>query len=126
MNLDDRIKQELETEKVTIDEILNDKQGLFAMAAGAYKSGLGGWLVLINVIILLVTGLMFWSGYEFFVAETTDKSVFWGVCLVVTAMAQIAMKQWVWMEMNRSSILREVKRVEIAVARLNQRITEQE
>lgn len=122
MSLDDRIKQELESEANKIDEILNDKQGMFDMVLGSFKSGLGGWVILINVVILLVTGLMFWSGYEFFVAIDMEAQVFWGVCLIIAATAQIAMKQWVWMEMNRSSLLREIKRVEIAVAKLATKI----
>ena len=122
MSLDDRIKRELENEAESIDEILNDKQGLFDMVAGSFKSGLGRWVVLINIVILIVTGLMIWSGYEFFVATELDGRIFWGVCLAVSATAQIAMKQWVWMEMNRSSLLREIKRVEIAVAKLANKV----
>ena len=122
MNIDERIKNELESEAETIDEILNDKQGLFDLVAGSFKAGLGPWVVIINVVILAVTGLMVWSGYEFFTAEELQDQVFWGVCLVITAMAQIAMKQWVWLEMYRGSLLREIKRVEIAVARLSSKV----
>ena len=122
MNLDERIKKELETEAEVIDEILNDKQGIFDLVAGSFKSGLGVWVVLINIVILLVTGIMIWSGYEFFIAEQLDDRIFWGVCLVISAVAQIAMKQWVWMEMQRSSLLREIKRVEIAIAKLASKV----
>jgi hypothetical protein len=122
MNLDERIKKELETEAEVIDEILNDKQGIFDLVAGSFKSGLGVWVVLINIVILVVTGLMIWSGYEFFIAEQLDDRIFWGVCLVISAVAQIAMKQWVWMEMQRSSLLREIKRVEIAIAKLASKV----
>lgn len=122
MNIDERIKQELESEAETIDEILNDKQGLFDLVADSFKAGLGPWVVIINIVILVVTGLMIWSGYEFFTAEQIQDQVFWGVCLVISAMAQIAMKQWVWLEMYRGSLLREIKRVEIAVARLSSKV----
>lgn len=123
MSLDDRIKQELESEANQIDEILNDKQGLTELISGSFKSGMRIWMILINIVIIIVSAVMVWSGYEFFVSEELEPRVFWGVCLVISAMAQIAMKQWVWMEMHRSSLLREIKRVEVAVARLNNKIS---
>lgn len=122
MSLDKRIKDELESEAETIDEILNDKQGLFDLVAGSFKSGLGAWVWAVNIIILGVTGLMIWSGYEFFTAFKSEDQMFWGFCTIIAVMAQIALKQWVWMEMNRSSLLREIKRVEIAVAKLASKV----
>lgn len=122
MNIDEKIKQELETEASTIDEILNDKQGLFELIAGSFKSGIGKWVILINVVIFIVTGLMFWAGYQFFTASEMSDQIFWGICLLLTTLVQIAMKQWVWMEMGRNSILREVKRIEVAIARLDAKL----
>lgn len=122
MSFDDRIKRELEGEAEQIDEILNDKQGMFELVAGAFKNGLGIWVTIVNVIIFIVTGLILWSGYEFFVGVDLDTRVFWGVCFVITVSIQVALKQWVWMEMNRGSLLRELKRLEVAVVRLNSKI----
>ena len=118
-SFDQKIKDELESEANAIDEILNDKQGLFDLVAGSFKSGLGAWIWIVNLIILVVTGLMFWSGFEFFTANDSNAQLYWGFCTVIAVMAQIALKQWVWIEMNRASLLREIKRVEIAVVKLN-------
>jgi uncharacterized membrane protein YdjX (TVP38/TMEM64 family) len=78
------------------------------------------WMILINIIIMLVTVVMVWTGYRFFTAIESQEHIFWGVCLILSAIAQIAMKQWVWMEMNRSSIMREIKRVELVVSRISE------
>ncbi len=122
MNLDKKIKDELESEANEIDAILNDKQGLFDMVAGSFKNGLGAWVWVVNIVILVVTGLMLWCGYEFFTAENINDQTYWGFCTVIAVIAQIAMKQWVWMEMNRSSLMREIKRVEIEVVRLGGKV----
>lgn len=122
MNLDNRIKDALADEADSIDEILNDKQGLFDMVLGTFKSGLGVWVWAVNIITLIVTGLMVWSGYEFFTASQQADQVYWGICTLITLSAQIALKQWIWMEMNRGSLLREIKRVEIAVVKLNSKV----
>lgn len=64
---------------------------------------------------------MLWAFYQFLVADSVDDRVFWGVLFVSALTAQIAMKLWSWMEINRNSVLREIKRVELAVARLDQK-----
>lgn len=118
MSFDERVKNELESEAEIIDEILNDKQGMVELTLGTFNNGLGKWMALITVIIFIVTGLMIWTGYQFFNAIDLDERVFWGVWFIITVSAQIALKQWTWMEINRTSLLREVKRVEIEVAKL--------
>lgn len=122
MNIDDRIKAELETDSSDIDAILAPREGMLDMAMGAFSAGLGRWVLLLNVITLIVTGVMFWTGFKFFTAGNLDGHVFWGVCVILSGMVQIACKQWIMQEMNRGSLLREIKRVEVAVARLAAKI----
>lgn len=119
MSIDDRIKSALETESEAIEATLNQKEGMFEMVMGAFTAGLGRWVILLNIVTLLVTALMFWTGYEFFTATDLQGQVFWGVCVLLSAMVQIACKQWVMQEMNRGSLLREIKRLEVAVLRLS-------
>lgn len=122
MNIDDRIKQELESEAEEIDQILNEKQGMLDMAGGVFKSGLRRWVFIVGICTLIVSGLMIWAGYEFYVAETADARIFSGVWLIVTLAMQIALKQWTWMEVNRTSLLREIKRLEVSVVKLSSKI----
>ncbi len=122
MSLDDRIKRELEGETKEIDEILNDTQGIFDLVAISFKGGLGKWMVLVTIITMIVSGIMIWSGYKFWIADDIDERVFWGVWLVVNLTVQVGLKQWTWMEAHRCSLLREVKRVEVAVAKLTSTI----
>jgi len=69
-----------------------------------------------NVIILLLTIVVFWTGYRFFTADGLQNQVFWGLCEIASIIVQGVGKQWIVMEMNRSSLMREIKRVEVAVA----------
>ena len=126
MKIDEHIKSELENESAQIDAILQDKQGLFEMLWGTFSSGLGRWVILINNIILIVTGVMFWTGYKFFTSDNTMDYVYWGVCLLLSASVQIATKMWIFMEMHRGSLIREIKRVEVAVARLSAKVESRE
>jgi len=123
MNIDEKIKAELENEANELDKILVDDQGVFDMLKGSFQGGMARWMIMINIVILLVTGAMLWTGYQFFTSTAVDGYAFWGVCFLLSAIAQIAMKQWVWMEMNRSSLMREIKRIELSVEKLSVRLT---
>ena len=69
--------------------------------------------------IAVMTVALIWCGYQFFMAESVDQRVFWGVWFVITINAQGMLKLWSWMEMNRNSVIREIKRLEIAVSKLH-------
>lgn len=118
MNLDDRIKRELESEATEIDQAMSESNGLLELALSPFKGGLRRWMFVIYFVIAIVTVVMLWSGYQFFIAESVDARIFWGVWFVITLNAQAMMKLWTWMEINRNSVIREIKRLEIAIARL--------
>ncbi|MCF2946928.1 hypothetical protein L0668_02340 [Paraglaciecola aquimarina] len=117
MNIDQKIKNELSDQAAEIDTILAEEKGLFDFIVGSYRGSLKGWFVAVNFVILLVSGVLFWTGYEFFSARTVDQQVFWGVCFIAALVVQVAGKQWIWAEMSRSSLMREIKRVELTLNR---------
>ncbi len=120
MKNNENAKSEFECDTNKIEQVLTDDQGLLEMIKGSYRSGMRRWMILINIVIIAVSIVMVWTGYRFFTAGNLEGYVYWGVCLLLSAYAQIAMKQWVWMEMSRTSLMREIKRVELEVARLSE------
>lgn len=119
MNIDEKIKEELESEAKQVDQILVHQEGLFSMLANAYKGALGGWMILVSIITLAVSAIMVWAGYEFFFVESIlEHKLHWGVVLIISLVIQIALKMWTFMEINRMSTLRELKRVELAISKL--------
>ncbi len=118
MNIDERIRKELEDDNVDVEDILAEEKSLFGMLFRTYRGGLRRWVYLGTVIAIVLTVLIVWSGYRFFTAPGVEDMVFWGVVFLLVVQVQIAMKQWIWMEMNRSSLVRETKRLELAIARL--------
>lgn len=118
MNVDQRIKSELERESSEIDRILGEDKGIVSMMSHSLKGNLGRWFIIANIVVLLVTAALIYSGYQFFVAVETDQKVVWGVLLIVSLQMQIGIKQWLWQEMNRNSVMREIKRVELELMKL--------
>jgi len=119
MNIDEKIKQELENESHNLDSILVDNEGLFERIAGSFKSGMKRWVIVVYLASVVVGLTFLWSGYQFFISTELQDQVFWGICFMVSLNMQASIKQWIFMETNRNSIIREVKRVEVAIARLS-------
>lgn len=119
MNIDEKIKRELENDSRELDEILVDDEGLFERMSGSFKGGMKHWVILIYLVAVVVGVLFLWTGYRFFISTELKDQIFWGVSFVVALNMQGFIKQWIFMETNRNSIMREVKRVEVAVARLS-------
>ena len=118
MNIDQKIQQELKNEASKIDDLLENDQGLFAMFGNVLKGRLRGWAIIANVVVLIVTGLFIWCGYEFFTANDLDARIFWGVWFIIGIFSQSMLKLWLFMQMDRYSLLREIKRQERAIERL--------
>ncbi|ABV88264.1 DUF6768 family protein [Shewanella pealeana] len=119
MDIDEKIRQQLLKESEQINSQLKRDPSLFAMLGDAFKGRLGGWMILMSIIAFLLSLLMLWSGYQFFfVVESPVALIKWGVTLLLASMMQIAIKMWIYNEMNRNATAREIKRLELAIAKL--------
>ncbi len=118
MSIDERIRKELEEHGSAVDDLAIDESKLFPMLFGVFTGGLARWAGFAMVLTLVCFGLTLWSGYAFFSATSIDDRVFWGIAALAAFHALSMFKLWFFMEMNRHAVTREVKRVEIALARL--------
>ena len=126
MNIDERIRNVLEDQGSAVEDLKLDEKGLFPMLFRVFTGGLARWAAFAMALTLVFFGLTIWCGYEFFTAATVDDRVFWGILAAVAFHAVSMFKFWFFMEMNRHSVTREVKRVEIALARLGESGTNRE
>jgi hypothetical protein len=66
---------------------------------------------------LLFTVLMFWSGYRMLGAEGADVAL-WQTLTIFFMLGTALTKLWVWLEIHRKSLLRELKRIELRLVEL--------
>jgi len=75
-----------------------------------------------NVFAALVTFAMFgafvYCAWNAFSTVDVRETVLWSAGGVITMLAVAMLKMYFWMEMNKNVTLREVKRLELQVARL--------
>lgn len=82
-------------------------------------SGRTWWFNLIGVPVMFAfVGIAVWAGIRFFDASETRGMIMWAVVFLFSAQSIGMLKLWYWMLLNRNSVTREVKRLEIQVARL--------
>ena len=121
-DLDRKIRESLRAEDAELFEEFGEEPSLFEMAMELFR-GRNRWLMALTMFWTLVfMVLSVFSAIEFFQAETTRDLLMWAVAFVFCMMAVAMMKIWAWMEINRNFITREIKRVELQIARLAARI----
>lgn len=118
MNIDQKIQQALQQQASQVDELMVKDTGLFTRLIQAYQGQAGRWMWLVTLVGLLLTAGILWCGYQFCVAESVHRQIFYGVWLLVALILQSAVKIWSFMEINRLSVTREIKRVEVLLSEL--------
>lgn len=94
-------------------------QSLLQEVQGAFR-GRQRWLNLLGTgLQLIYLCLCIWCAYRFFGAETTRDQVLFASGFLASLGVTMAFKMWFWMVLNRNAVLREVKRLELQVARLH-------
>ncbi|WP_340679828.1 DUF6768 family protein [Paraglaciecola sp.] len=123
MNLDDKIKQALQMDAKEVERVLSKDDGLFKQLFGLFRGNMMAWNIFGMVLAVVTAVFMFWSGYHFFISENIDDRLFWAVLLLAFWTGTMGLKIWFWLEMNRNSTSREIKRLELAVAQLTKELT---
>jgi len=118
MKLDDRIREELERRSAPAEALQLEQAGLFGMLHRVFTGGLRRWAAYAMALTLVFFGLTVWCGYQVLTVESTDQRIMWALGALFGFHAVSMLKLWFFMEMNRNSVLREIKRVEVALARL--------
>ncbi len=81
------------------------------------------WLIVFSLVIgVACFALTVFSAWQFFHADSTRAMIAWacGVGLAVSATG--LMKLWYFMEMNKYVMIREIKRLELQIARISDRL----
>lgn len=118
---DELIRDTLRQEDEQIAALLNNRP-LTEDIVQSFR-GHRRWLTIFPIILSLIyTALLVWCAYEFFQAETTKLQIAWATGVVCCGLSICTTKICVWGEWRRNSVIREVKRLELAVTELAKRL----
>lgn len=117
-DLDRQIEEALEAEDRDLLKKFGE-QGVFAQMFSVYD-GKMRWLAVMATVMTfaLFIGAVY-CAWKFFGATDAVLATRWAAAALVLMIMVGFLKLWFWMRMESNRILREVKRVELQVARLN-------
>lgn len=117
-NIDDLIKQALSEEESEILERL-DEQSIFEQVMSTYQ-GKMKWLgIYVTFLILVFTVLLIYCLVEFLRTEDIRQMLLWGAGMGASFLMVMMLKIWKFMQMNKNTLLREIKRLELHIAALH-------
>ncbi len=120
--IDDLIKETLTQEEAKFYEDL-EEQGVFQMVWGLF-SGKNKWIMLLmNIMTLVFFALFIYCIVQFFNTEITKDLIKWSVGALVFLLGVSMLKIFAWMQMDKNALLREIKRLELQVSSLANKIS---
>jgi len=115
--LDKRIEEALQAEDRALMNQLGE-QGLLGQFGGLFR-GKMAWITVVTLAAgLVMTVIGFYAAWKFATIEDTNTMLRWAGLAWFGLMVQMMIKQWSWMRMETNRVLREVKRLELQMARL--------
>lgn len=116
--LDRKIKQALGEQEPGSALGPGDEPSVFDLMLDVFR-GRHKWLAILTASWMVVFfGLAIFCAIRFFQAEETRDILLWGMGFFCCFTAVGMLKVWYWMEMNKSALTREIKRLELQIAEL--------
>lgn len=100
---------------------LGEEPGYFSQAMGLFRGKLAWVMWVAYVVNIIGAGLALWAAWQMF--QTTDPvmTMRWGVGVLAAINIGLFMKGGLGLQMQNNRILRELKRVELQLARAQAR-----
>lgn len=121
-DIDEKIREALQVEDAELLEHLPAEAPLHEMVIDLFR-GKHRWLnIFLYVMSWAIFLLLIFVGRQLYLAETTRALIGWSTGFLVGVMWLVLMKIWFWLELQKNSITREVKRLELQVANLSRQL----
>lgn len=120
--LDDKIREALRKEDAELFEDFDVEPSMFDLLMETCR-GRHRWLNMLGVfwtLVFLVLGIL--AVVKFFEAESTRDIVMWAAACIMCVSAVSMLKIWYFLEIHKNALTREIKRLELQIARLAGRI----
>lgn len=121
-DLDNKIREALRKEDAELYDEIGGEPSMYEMIMETFR-GRYRWMAFVAVFYTIVFIVLFvYAGVKLFQAETAKDMLLWAAACIVCWTAIFMMKVWYWMELNKNALTREIKRLELQIARLASRI----
>lgn len=119
-DLDQMIRAALKAEDAEALQKYEQDAPLLETIIDLYKGRRRGINLLLTVVTWGLFTLLLFCGYRFFQVDSTRELILWATGFLGLSIWIVLLKLWFWLQMATHSVIREVKRLELQVALLNQ------
>ncbi len=116
--IDELIKEALSEEEASFYDELGE-ENLMEKLGTVYKGKLGWVAAIMNVVHLLAFIFFIYCVIRFFDTSETNELILWASAGFLSMIVMSMLKVFVWMQMNRNDVLREIKRLELQISLLS-------
>jgi len=124
--IDKLITESLSKDEAEFYRNLEEEEGLLKSVTGLYSGKLAWVTAVMTIVNLIVLIIAIYSGYHLFTSESSVEMLHFGSIMFIALMFASMIKLWTWLQMQKNSILREMKRIEYQVAVLMEKNTNDE
>ncbi len=120
-HIDDRVSAALDADDRAFLEQLDDNRGMFRQIGDSLDGPLGGWAKLMFAVSFVIGIALVYFIWQLVTADGLEATVLWATATLTGLIMQGFLKQWFFSRMNMITILRELKRLELQVAMLQEK-----
>jgi hypothetical protein len=95
------------------------EQGVFGQWFGVYDGAARGVAVFMTIITFALCAAAVYCGWRFFGTGEAIEVARWGAGAILLMVMVGFLKLWFWLRMESNRVLREIKRLELQIARAN-------
>lgn len=120
-DIDRLIKNALTEEEAKFYDEL-DEQTFFGMLGGVFTGKLKWLLILMNSVTVFAFIGLIYCIMQFVDTDVTNELIKWGILGMFFMLMMSMIKLFVWLQMDKNSLLREIKRIELQLAALSSKL----
>lgn len=113
---DERIRDGLDADDRAFLERLESDRGLWRQMGDSLSGPMGGWAKLVFAMSFVLGLALLFAVWQLLTAESPRDLVLWATASLALVMATGFLKDWMFSRMNMLTILREVKRLQLQLA----------
>ncbi len=119
--IDQRIRDALGDTGLPPDYDPSSEESLFQQTLVVMRGRQRWFVMIVMAVSIAFLALAVYSIVRFFRASEVADLVMWSTVFLFSQLVVMMLKLWVWLQMNKNEVKREVKRLELEIARLAER-----
>ncbi|WP_108803015.1 DUF6768 family protein [Aquimarina sp. Aq107] len=120
-DIDRLIKETLTQEEAKFYDEL-DEQNMIEMIGGLYKTKNKWIIILMNFVNVIAFGLFVYCLVKFLNTDNTNELIKWGSGGFLAIMTASMLKLFSWLQIDKNALLREIKRLELQISSIANKV----